>query len=287
MDRPGATNPIAIAVVTHDSLPDLSRFFDGQCHTAARLGAPLVVADNGSGDGTLEFLRERAARNPSLSVVSMGRNAGYAAAVNAAFGAVAEPFVLLLNPDVELDRASASERLLSLLDREPRIAVVGQRLTGGNGEVQPSARRFPSLAALAGSLSWAAWLRPLRSSYAQYTAPSQAAVPTSVDWVLGAAMLIRRAAFDDVSGWDERFFLYMEDTDFCRRCARAGWHVVYDPGVTLHHRYPRSSSQGADILSSAARRRHVASLARLFARDPRLLVGRGGAPERRFEPSSG
>jgi GT2 family glycosyltransferase len=93
-------------------------------------------------------------------------------------------------------------------------------------------------------------------------------------------MLIRRAAYEEVGGWDERFFLYIEDTDFCRRLARAGWDVAYVPSIRLRHRYPRESRTTGSLASSRARRSHVAGLARLWRSEPRLLLGRGGVPAR-------
>jgi GT2 family glycosyltransferase len=166
--------------------------------------------------------------------------------------------------------------LAELLAREPTVGIAAPRLVGEGGEPQPTARRFPSLAAMLGSLDAAGHVPPLRRSYERFVSPSKSQRPRTVDWVIGAAMLIRRAAFDAVGGWDEGFFLYIEDTDFCRRCARAGWEVAYVPGVTLHHLYPRASRTTGPVHSSRARRNHVLGLARLWAHDPRLLLGRGG-----------
>jgi GT2 family glycosyltransferase len=211
----------------------------------------------------------------------MGRNAGYAAAVNTAVATCAGRDVLLLNPDVGLSDPEPVRRLGGLLDAHPEVGVAGPRLVDESGRTQPSARRFQSLAALAGTLPRLGRLGPLRRAHARYEGPSHADRATVVDWVIGAAMLIRRAAFEDVGGWDEDYFLYIEDTDFCRRCRRAGWEVAYVPEVSLHHRYPRASSRpGRTLMSSRARRRHYAGLARLFASEPRLLVGRGRVADR-------
>jgi GT2 family glycosyltransferase len=271
---------IALAVVTHDSEPDLRRCLGGQLAAAEAIGAPIVVVDNASIDGTLEVLGEASGSHPDLIVHEMGRNAGYAAAVNAAFSRVPGRDVMLINPDVELDDATAIEALADVLAREPRVGVAAPRLVGEDGLPQPSARRFPSLAAMLGSTGAARLAPPLGRSYERFTGPSASERARTVDWVIGAAMLIRRAAFDEVGGWDEGYFLYIEDTDFCLRCARAGWDVAYVPSVSLGHRYPRASSTGGSVVSSRARRRHVAGLARLWAKDPRLLVGRGGTRTR-------
>src|SRR5690606_3066593 len=111
-------------------------------------------------------------------------------------------------------------------------------------------------------------------AYARYVEPSHAQRPLPVDWVIGAAMLMRRSAFDELRGWDERFFLYMEDADYCRRCARAGWEVWLIPSIQVVHGYARESSDpDASIVRSWARRQHVVSLAKFFAREPLMLAG--------------
>jgi GT2 family glycosyltransferase len=239
-----------------------------------------VVADNASTDGSAELLRERAAAEPALTLIEMGRNAGYAAAVNAAFAALPGRDVMLLNPDVELPGPEPVRALAAFLEAHARVAVAGPRLVYEDGSTQPSARRFQSLAALLGTMPRIGGL--FERSHARYEEPSRASSAIVVDWVIGAAMMIRREAYDELGGWDQRYFLYIEDTDFCRRAQRAGWEVAYVPEVTLMHRYPRASSRPTSTLaSSRARRLHYAGLARLFASEPRLLLGRGRVENRR------
>jgi N-acetylglucosaminyl-diphospho-decaprenol L-rhamnosyltransferase len=228
----------------------------------------------------VELLEEAGRSRPDLIVQEMGRNAGYAAAVNAAFARVPGRDVMLINPDVELDDGTAIKALARVLVREPRVAVAAPRLAGDDGLTQPSARRFPSLAAMLGSMGAARTAPFLGRSYERFLSPSGSERARTVDWVIGAAMMIRRAAFDEVGGWDERYFLYIEDTDFCLRCARARWDVAYVPSVTLLQSYRRASSTGRSVASSGARRSHVAGLARLWAREPRLLLGLGGVRSR-------
>jgi N-acetylglucosaminyl-diphospho-decaprenol L-rhamnosyltransferase len=263
-------------MVTHDSLPHLGRLLDRQLAVAEALETQLIAVDNASRDGGLELLREMARCSSALRVLSLDRNRGYAAGVNAAFAAAGGRDLLLINPDVELDEPVIVERLAGLLEAFPRSAVVAPRLIGYDGATQPSARRFPSLAAMAATLPPLRELGPARRAYGRFVEPSHARHVVRVDWVIGAAMMIRREAYEAVGGWDERFFLYMEDADFCRRCARAGWEVAYAPELVLRHRYARASSDDASLLRNPARRRHVASLARFYAREPRLAIGRGG-----------
>ena len=263
----------ALAIITHDSAADVERNAGAQAALAERLGTRLIVVDNASADRTRELVRELTGDTAVL--VAKPSNVGYAAAVNAAFAAAGERDVLLLNPDVAPPAEEQVAALIEFLHANPRAAVVAPRLVDADGATQPSARRFPSLLAMLGSVPALARVAWARRSYEDYQAPSFATEPVTVDWVIGAAMLIRRSAYDEVGGWDERFFLYMEDADFCRRLARAGWEVWLFPAIETAHGYARASTTGGSIARSRARRHHVVSLARFFAREPRMLFGGG------------
>jgi N-acetylglucosaminyl-diphospho-decaprenol L-rhamnosyltransferase len=282
LSQPTERRGLAVALVTHNSEHHLSRFLAGQLAAAADLEAPLVVADNASTDGTMELLHEAARDHQHLIVGELGRNAGYSAAVNAAFRQVPDRDVLLINPDVELSAGEPIRALAEVLERNPAIAVAAPRLIGGDGEVQPNARLYPSLIAMIGSTGVGRVLPFLGRRYEHFLSPSQSDQPVTVDWAIGAAMMIRRKAFEQVGGWDEGFFLYIEDTEFCRACVRAGWEVVYVPQVRLRHVYPRASRTGS-FATSRARRNHVAGLARLWRKEPRLILGLGRGKPRRVD----
>jgi N-acetylglucosaminyl-diphospho-decaprenol L-rhamnosyltransferase len=265
----------ALALVTHESEADLRRSLPGLVAVAERLEVPLAIADNASADGTRRLLAEWARRTDRLEVIASAVNQGFAAAANRAVAATGDRDVLVLNPDVELPGAGPVDALARALAARPRAGIVAPRLVGSDGVVQPTARRLASAPAMLGSLPAVARLAPpLRFAYERYLGPSLTAEAHPVGWVIGAAMLIRRAAFDAVGGFDEGFFLYMEDADLCRRLYLAGWDVVYLPAIRLRHGYARASSvPGATVLRSPARRRHFASLARYWRKHPRALLG--------------
>ena len=265
---PGATP--AVAIVSHDSIADLRRFLAGQIAAAADAGARLLAVDNASRDGSAELLRE--AVGPADLIVNP-RNLGYAAAVNQAFAAAHGRDVLVLNPDVELD-GEAIGRLAAGLAARPRAGAVGPRLVNEDGSIQSSARPFPSPLAMAGHASAARRAAFARRAAERYLRPPGGERPARVDWLLGAAMLVRREAYEAVGGWDQRFFLYLEDTDFCRRIARAGWECWYLPAVTLRHVHARASAPAhGGALLSPARRAHIRSAIRFYARYPELIRG--------------
>lgn len=211
-----------------------------------RGGRPTTwVVDNASADGTPAMV---AAEFPWARLVALRANRGYCVANNVALRAASAPCVLLLNPDTELS-AGALDRALQTLAGDPRAAVVGVRLERADGSFDHAAKRaFPTLLGALAEFSGLARRGPL----AQYRAPTLGERETGeVDAVNGAFMLVRRAALLDVGLLDERYGMYGEDLDWCRRFKRAGWRVVYDGGATVLH------VKGAlSVVDGGRRRRH-------------------------------
>lgn len=266
---------LTIVVVTHNSKPDLKHSLPGLYEAADHYGLTIVMVDNASQDSTRQMLSGEADES-RIRYVQMGRNAGYATAVNAGFAAAGTDNVLLLNPDVELFDASVIARLCERMAKTPYAGIVAPRLVGLDGAKQPSARRDASLAAMLGSNEMTSGMMGFSDVYERYLKPTNGSnAVTDVDWVIGAAMLIRRDAYDSIGGWDSGFFLYMEDADFCRRLRLNGWTVTIDPSIEIRHAYRRSSSaHDASVLSSRLRRAHYRSLARYWRKHPALLLRR-------------
>jgi GT2 family glycosyltransferase len=172
---------------------------------------------------------------PWATLVANDRNAGYGAAANQAVARCAADAVVVLNCDTRLERG-AIRSLAAYLDANPRVAAVGPRLVNADGSLQPSCFPFPGtfawlidndvVARYAGAVPGQG-RRALRSwdhSYAR-----------AVPWVKGAALALRREAFAALGGFDERFFLYYEETDLCYRLWAAGWEVHFAPVTTVVH----------------------------------------------------
>jgi len=200
-----------------------------------------VVVDNASSDNSAAivetFPRATLIRNPA--------NVGFGRAVNQAAAVARAPRLLLVNPDCRLVSGAIST-LRSVLDAEPSCAVVGPRIFDPDGTVQGSARGDPDM--LTGLFGRTGALRVLLPflSVARRNVVVEDAVRTGassvvVDWLSGACMLIRRDAFTAAGGFDERFFLYWEDADLCRRLRNRGFQVRYVPGASAVHQVGRSS----------------------------------------------
>jgi GT2 family glycosyltransferase len=191
----------------------------------------LVVVDNASSDDSIAAL---ARAHPSVRVVRAPGNVGYARAANLGIAATRAPIVAVLNPDT-IPQPGAAGPLVSRLEHEPRLGACGPRLLKPDGSTYPSARSMPSIPIAIGHGLLGLWwpTNPFTSRYRQLDADP--ALPRLVDWVSGAAIWLSRRALDDVGGWDERYFMYLEDTDLCWRLRAANWEIAYEPaGVVMH-----------------------------------------------------
>ncbi|MGI8806258.1 MAG: glycosyltransferase family 2 protein [Acidimicrobiales bacterium] len=198
----------------------------------------VVVVDNASSDGSARVASDA---DPEVSVVETGANLGFGSGANRGVAAASGDYVLILNPDTVVEPGTV-KALSEALDRDSGLAVVGPRLENLDGSLYPSVRRFPDLTVAFGhaflGLIWPA--NPFTRRYRMLDWDhGQAAA--DVDWVGGACFLVRRAAFDVVGGFDEAYFMYVEDVDLCWRLGQAGWRIGYEPGGRVVHALGGSS----------------------------------------------
>jgi GT2 family glycosyltransferase len=200
------------------------------------------VVDNASIDGSGAIASEFA---PQATMVANDKNVGFARAVNQGLARACADHVLIMNPDCRLV-AGAVDTLIAEIGRHDACAIVGPRILNPDGSVQGSARGDPDmLTGLFGRTAFLGRLLP-KLAIARRNVVSDAAIRSGhdsvvVDWLSGACMLARRDALLRVNGFDERYFLYWEDADLCRRLRQAGYHVRYVPGATAVHRVGHSS----------------------------------------------
>jgi N-acetylglucosaminyl-diphospho-decaprenol L-rhamnosyltransferase len=199
----------------------------------------IVVVDNKSSDGSAEL----AAREfPHIKTLFPTRNLGYGGGAN--FGAknTAGEYILVCNPDL-IVRPGGVAALESTLDNRPEIALTGPMLLESSGVVYPSGREFPGMGEAIGhgflGLFWGG--NPWTKRYRHIGSDQH--TPRLADWVSGAFFLVRRDAFESVGGFDDRYFMYVEDVDLCWRLKRKGWEIWYDPTAQVVHEQGLSASQ--------------------------------------------
>lgn len=222
----------AVIIVTYNSARDIATLLDSLSAAAAGLKIRTVVVDNGSTDKTLEVARSR----PDVTCIEARANLGYAGAINLGRMRCGEySAVLVLNPDVELQAGALREMFTALQD--PTVGMVAPKLLNPQGRRLPSLRREPTLMRAIGDcllgqrLAWRpGWLSEMVWHEKSY------GYRHSIDWATGAALLISADCDRAVGCWDERFFLYSEETDYATRARHAGFRVEYMPSALVHHR---------------------------------------------------
>jgi N-acetylglucosaminyl-diphospho-decaprenol L-rhamnosyltransferase len=212
-------------VVTYNAMPHLERCLEGLD------GIDTVLVDHGSTDGTLALARERF---PQIKVVEQ-ENRGLAAGWNRGMGETTARFVLVINSDAWLVEAAA-ERLVAFARERERAGFVAPRLLNPDGTLQPSVRAFPTPWRLATEYLFLRKLAPgSQALNAFYGAGFRHDEPREIDFAKAAAFVLRRAAFDEVGPFDEQFFLFSEETDWCYRARAAGWRSYFYPGAEVVH----------------------------------------------------
>ena len=219
------TDAVSVIVVTYNALPWLERCL------ASVSGHETIVVDHGSTDGTLELVRERYRHVRLIEQENRGLGAGWNSGMRVASGR----YFLLLNSDAWVV-GDAVERMAAFADERPDAAIVGPRLRNPDGSLQRSVRGFPTLWRLATEYFFLRKLAPRsRIVNAFYAGGFDHDAIREVEFVMGACMLVRRAATEQVGLLDESFFMFSEETDWCYRLRAAGWKILFFPAAEVVH----------------------------------------------------
>jgi N-acetylglucosaminyl-diphospho-decaprenol L-rhamnosyltransferase len=199
----------------------------------------VIVVDNVSTDGTVEMVQ---AEYPSVHLIANTENCGFPAANNQGITLAQGRYTMILNPDTEVV-SDALATMVAYADANPDVGVVGPQLLNDDGSIQPSRRRFPTLATALFESTWLQAYAPRRLLERYYVQDRPDDATLDVDWVMGAALMARREAIAQVGLMDEGYFMYSEELDWCKRFQDAGWRVVYLPTAQIVHYGGKSSDQ--------------------------------------------
>lgn len=223
----------------------------------------VIVVDNDSGDGIGSILAENF---PDVKFIPSPGNIGYAAGNNLGIEQARGRYVLIMNPDITV-RPGSIDGMVRFMDSNPDVGVMGPRLLHPDGSMDHSCYRFPR------------WTTPIyrrtplgktsigRNEVGRYMMEDYDHHESrDVDWLLGAVLMVRKSAMDKVGKLDDRYFLYFEDTDWCRRFWKAGYRVVYYTGVSMVHYHARLSAQVPWMFGFMSRstRTHISSCVKYF-----------------------
>ncbi|MCX6781405.1 MAG: glycosyltransferase family 2 protein [Candidatus Magasanikbacteria bacterium] len=230
------------------------------------LTSKVVVTDNNSGDGLFEWIAEHF---PQVETIQIGGNYGFARGVNPGMRALDARYYFVLNPDTQFVEPNTIRRLYDWMESNPKVGVSAPRLLNGDGTLQYSCHRFPTVLVQLirrSPLSHRQFFKRRIDSFLLKDVDRTIARP--VDWVQGSAMFIRRGALKQVGLLDEKFWMYFEDTDWCRRFWNAGWLIYYLPEISLVHHHGRGSAKVpgviAPLFKNPLARAHLQSWARYF-----------------------
>jgi len=252
-------------IITHHKTPDLLKLCLDSAQAAGQgLEQEILVLDSEAEEETGAMITDKF---PAIKYFPFKENTGYAKIVNIGVREARGQYVLVLNADMILEPASLT-KMVNYMAVHPTVGVLGPQLLNFDGLTQESCFRFHRLSTvvyrrtLLGKTIWGKKelarfaMRDFDRSFIQ-----------DVDWVLGAALFMRRHALEQVGLMDERFFLYLEDTDWCRRFWEKKWQVVYFPDARMHHYHSRVSKKSSGLLDLFINKYtwiHIASAVKYF-----------------------
>ncbi len=231
---------LSVVIVSWNVRALLRRALTSTCQSwGARAGLELIVVDNGSTDGSVAMLQQEF---PDVELITNTTNRGFSGANNQGLARARGDYLLLLNPDTEIV-GDALPRMVDYMGSRPRVGMLGPQLRFPEGDVQSSRRRFPTLPILFLESTWLQGLLSRRRLARYYVQDRPSDQTQPVDWITGAAMLTRRPVLEAVGGLDERYFMYSEELDWCRRVKANGWEIHYYPEAQVIHYEGKSSEQ--------------------------------------------
>lgn len=211
---------------------------DGTC-TGDGLLTQVIVVDSASRDGSVEMLRERFGW---VHLIPCDQNIGFVRGNNLGLKSATGRAILLLNPDTEV-LEDALPRLMNALQSDPKVGVVGPHTLNTDGSYQQTRHHFPTLLIGIAESPWISGIAPHRwlDWFFMRRMPNDATFP--VDWVKGSALMARREVWEQIGGLDERYIMYSEEMDWCKRAKDAGWAILYVGDAKIIHHEGQSSKQ--------------------------------------------
>ncbi len=233
---------LTIGIVNYNTKKDLKKCIKSILQNPPNCNYQIIIVDNDSRDGSRKLLKQ--IKNENIKYISNNKNMGFGRACNQIEKTQNSSYILFLNPDVEVSK-NAIDKLIDFLKKNEKIGMVTGKLLFPDGSFQLSCRKFPTI------------LRVLfgRESFLRKTFPNNIISKEYLmsdldynkiqfpDWVRGAVMLFKTDLFEKIGGFDEKFFLYFEDTDICLRLRKKGYEIAYLPEAVFYHKLGSSTKK--------------------------------------------
>jgi GT2 family glycosyltransferase len=254
---------LSIIIVNYNTGALTKALLESMLSTGLPDETEIIVVDNDSRDDSVPLLRSDF---PEITVIANQANLGLAAGVNMGMRQAQGKYYLILNPDM-IVLPHALQNLLAYMEEHPSVGMAGGKLIFPNGKIQYSCYRFYRPMTIIYRRTWLGRTRRGQAETARFLMKEyDHLAPREVEWLMGACLMVRADAVKEVGGMDERFFLYFEDVDWCRRFWLAGWRVVYVPSAVFSHYHQRSSKRGSwlGLLFNPIAQQHVLSAIKYF-----------------------
>ncbi len=231
---------VSVCIVNWNTREHLAACLESLRAHAGELELEVIVVDNASSDGSAEMV---AGQHPWVRLVALDENCYYAAGNNVALQEASAPNVLLLNPDIVVEPGSV-QHLATFLEEHPRAGAVAPRLRQPDGSIQLTCRSFPDPDVVISEALGLSRLFPRSRRFGKYRMSWwDYSDEREVDQPMASALMIRKAALDEVGHFDERFPMFFNDVDLCRRLKDAGWEIWFTPEVQMRHEGGASTRQ--------------------------------------------
>ncbi|MFH1966366.1 MAG: glycosyltransferase family 2 protein [Patescibacteria group bacterium] len=253
------TNILSI-IITHYQTPVLLKLcLKSIQENIGQLDHEIIVADSQSKKETNDLLKEEF---PQVKLISFLKNVGYAKLVNEGIKIAQGDYLFIINHDIIILK-DAIPKMLDYMEKNSQVGIIGPQLLTFSNQSQISCFRFPTISTIIARRTFLGKLNWGKKKIEQFSMQEEDfSLPKPVDWVQGSAMFVRKEAVEQVGLWDERFFLYLEDTDWCRRFWQNGYQVIYLPTARVSHYYGQASKRNGaflDILFNKYTRLHIIS----------------------------
>ncbi len=254
---------LSIIITQHQTPKLLNLCINSIKQTIEDLNYEIIVASSESREEDEKFIKDKW---PEIKIISFKKNIGYAKLVNAGIKASMGDFILILNADIIVLR-EAIQKMLKFLETNKDVGIVAPRLEDYTGNLQISCFSDPLLSIILARRTFWGKTKKGRKTLEKISILHDNDSPKEVDWVQGSAMMFKKDTIDKVGLWDEKFFMYFEDSDWCRRIRQKGYKIIYLPSATMVHYYHRTSKKLGiigDLIFNKYTRIHVFSAIKYF-----------------------
>ena len=262
---------VTVSIVNWNTRDELRECLNSVLSQNGSVSCEIIVVDNASSDDSAEMIQSEFGDKATL--ISNAKNLGFGAAHNQAIRQSNGRYVFVLNPDSRLQGDDVLRKMVEYMDANSNVGILGPKVLNPDGSLQYSARHFPTMFAAAFRHTIFGKLFPKNRYVREYLMTDwEHDQVTDVDWLSGSAMLVRRETFEQIGLLDERFFMYCEDVDWCKRAHLGGWRVVYFPMTSVSHRIGAASDQNAVAMIKQHHRSMLRYFLKYESRSPRIVL---------------